>query len=233
MKILPSFFNTKIMNKKIILLLGALYMTITGFAQEATTNWPYIFNDFKPATIYMQDGTKKDYMVNIHLVNATLNYLEDNKIMNVKDSDALVITIGNRHFMNVQGKIMEIVAEQDNGFIAELKKADITKVNETGGAYGTSSNTLSTKPLSSLENMANGDFGSHMQQKNSKNDGKVLPIIEEYYIVANKQVYPANRKAISEILPADKQQAYKQFLKEHKIKWKEPDSLLQLVNLFY
>lgn len=196
-------------------------------AQAPTTAWPYIFNDFSDAQIYLKSGGKLKYVANIHLQESSLHYVKGANIMEADMSDILVVEIMGRRYMNINGSLMEIVGEGKNGLVAKLSKPDYTKLNETGGAYGASSNTTSTKALTSLEGF--GSVTTHMLQQSEKENGKVIPLMYEHYIVAGGSVYPAQKKLFEKMLPADKQEGLKAFLKENKIRWSSPDDLLKLV----
>lgn len=198
-------------------------------AQEPTTTWPYIFNDFQSSTIYLRTGGKMEYTANIHLGNSTLHYIDGNDVKESKSKDILLVSIADRKFMSVNGKLMEIVAEQDGGFVAKLRVIDFTRLNETGGAYGASSNTLSTKALTSIEGI--GSVTNHALQVANKENGKELPLKSEYYIVAAGSVYPADKSLFLDLVPADKKQSVKEFVKKNKIRWSKPEDLIKLIDL--
>ena len=141
-------------------------------------------------------------------------------------TDILVVELASKRYMNINNSLMEIVFESKDGFVAKFSKPDYTKLNETGGAYGSSSNTTSTKALTSLEGL--GSITNHMLQQSDKESGKVIPLKHEYYIVANGSVYPAQKKLFEKMLPADKQAGWKEFQKQNKIKWSDPASLIKL-----
>ena len=198
-------------------------------AQEPTTTWPYIFNDFQSSTIYLTTGGKMEYTANIHLGNSTLHYIDGNDVKESKSKDILLVSIADRKFMSVNGKLMEIVAEQDGGFVAKLRVIDFTRLNETGGAYGASSNTLSTKALTSIEGI--GSVTNHALQVANKENGKELPLKSEYYIVAAGSVYPADKSLFLDLVPADKKQSVKEFVKKNKIRWSKPEDLIKLIDI--
>lgn len=212
-------------------ILTVLFTLLGSFllAQKPTTTWPYVNNDFSAATVYLKSGGKLEYMANIHLQNCQLHYVKGNNIMEASLSDILVVELASKRYMNINNSLMEIVAEGEKGFVAKFSKPDYSKLNETGGAYGSSSNTTSTKALTSLEGF--GSVTNHMLQQSEKENGKVIPLKHEYYIVANGSVYPAQKKLFEKMLPADRQAALKAFLKENKIKWTNPEDLLKLVKV--
>lgn len=170
-----------------------------------------------------------EYTANIHLGNSTLHYIDGNDVKESKSKDILLVSIADRKFMSVNGKLMEIVAEQDGGFVAKLRVIDFTRLNETGGAYGASSNTLSTKALTSIEGI--GSVTNHALQVANKENGKELPLKSEYYIVAAGSVYPADKSLFLDLVPADKKQSVKEFVKKNKIRWSKPEDLIKLIDI--
>ncbi len=219
------------MAKRRFLFLFICFLAAIGAvqAQEPTTTWPYIFNDFQSATIYLKAGGKIEYTANIHLGNSTLHYIDGNDVKESKSKDILLVVFGEQRFMNVNGKLMEVVAEQEGGFIARLKDIDFTRLNETGGAYGASSNTLSTKALTSIEGI--GSVTNHAMQVANKESGKELPLRNEYFIVVGGSVYPAEKALLPDFVPVDKKQSLKDFVKKNKIRWSKPADLIKLVDI--
>jgi hypothetical protein len=66
-----------------------------------------------------------------------------------------------------------------------------------------------------------------MELKNTKDDGKVLPMLSKMYIVVPGNVIYATKKDVSEMSGVDTKEL-NAFIKENKIKWKNPQSLLML-----
>lgn len=215
------------MKKFIIFTVVFALMADLVSAQNPTTAWPYVNNDFSNATVYLKSGGKLEYLANIHLQDCQLHYVKGGNIMEASLNDILVVELASKRYMNINNSLMEIVGEGKKGFVAKFSKPDYSKLNETGGAYGSSSNTTSTKALTSLEGF--GSVTNHMLQQSEKENGKVIPLKHEYYIVANGSVYPAQKKLFEKMLPSDKQAALKGFLKENKIRWNKPEDLLKLV----
>lgn len=216
------------MKRSILFIISLFILVNAAMAQGPTTTWPYINNDFSDAVIYLKSGGKLNYQANIHLQDCKLHYVKNNNVIEADMSDILLVELMEKRYMNINNSLMEIVCEGKDGFVAKFSKPDYTKLNETGGAYGSSSNTTSTKALTSLEGI--GSVTTHMLQQSEKENGKVIPLKHEYYIVANGSVYPGQKKLFEKMLPADKQPGLKAFLKENKIKWSSPEDLLKLTD---
>ena len=100
---------------------------------------------------------------------------------------------------------------------------------EGSGAYGMSASTISKTDLSSLE-VSGGTNQNHMLLLQSKDQGKTAEIEGEYFLVAGADVYPAVRKDVLEGVPEDRKESVAAFIKNFKIKWKRPDSLVLLAD---
>ena len=217
--------------KRIFTLLAGLALAFAASAQGTpTTTWPYIYDDFTEGEIYSIDGSSKKAMLNVHLLHATLHFIDGENIKELTPGSVFSARIGKDYYINANGRIMKILAQDDNGYVAESAEVDIATLNSTGGAYGSSSSTLGTMNLSSLEGIGATNSNTslnHMELKNSKESGKVLPLIRKKYLFVNGKCIFAAKRDVSEEVDAA---AFKAFLKENKVKWSNPQSLLGVVD---
>ena len=214
----------------IILLCGAALAASAQTVEEyqPTSTWPYIYPDFMDGTLHQSPGGEIEGKFNIHLLESRLHFIEGDLVKEASPADVYSVKIGQDIFFNAGGAMMRVLAKSDNGIVAQLTEIDVTRLNETGGAYGSSSNSMATTALSSIENVGGiGARVNHMEMKNAKNEGKILPVITKLYIVTGTKVLFAAKKDVSE---ASDKEAFKSFQKEHKIKWRDPQSLLQVVD---
>ncbi len=217
--------------RKVLSLFIFMFVCDVLAAQEPTSTWPYLYNDFQDATVFFKDGSKRECKVNIHILNSKFHYLEGEDIMEAKSADILLVSIGNDSFYSKQGLMMKAVAANDKGFVGEVTVVDMAALNSQGGAaYGSSANSVAVNRLSSIEGSGPSASTNHMNLKNEKDLGVLLPVEKEYYIVTKGNVYPANRKNLELLLPSDKKSGFKAFLKQNKISWKSPASLLKIVD---
>lgn len=215
--------------KKTIVLTIILLTSMIIIGQNVNTMWPYLFTDFTEGTIYTKDGLKFHRKVNIHVLKSTLHYLDNNVIKETSSSDLLFVDVADTKFMCVDGKVMQVVKGDSEGFVATLVMGDFSKVVETGGAYGSSSNALATTNLSSVD-IGGINVINHMQLRENRAAGKTIPIMTSYYIVTGGNIFPAVKNKIKKMLSGDKKKDFKDIIKKHKIKWSNPDDLMYLVD---
>jgi hypothetical protein len=71
---------------------------------------------------------------------------------------------------------------------------------------------------------------NYMNILNEKSEGMDLEIVSAYYIVTPKCKVKATRNDIEASLPAERVAQLKTYVKEHKVKWKNPQGLLPMVD---
>lgn len=232
----PSLSNQNISDMRLRLILGIilLYSATTAFAQYdkyyPTTTWPYMYADFEDGELEMNVGNPKSGKYNVHLAKGTLHFIEGDLIREANSYEIFSVRIGKDYYANAGGRMMKVIAKSDKGFIAEETLANIAELNNTGGAYGSSSNSVSTQALSSLEGIGGTRSNmNHMELKNAKGEGEILPVTVKTYIVLPGYCIFATKKDVSDLNGIDKKEL-NTFLKENSIKWKDPQSLLILVD---
>ncbi|MDR1683669.1 MAG: hypothetical protein LBS25_09860 [Candidatus Symbiothrix sp.] len=216
------------MKRKIFFCFIILCSVIVCFAQERTTMWPYKYSEFTDGTVYLKDGKTLSVPLNIHLLKSALHYLDKDRIKEATSADIEFVQIGFDKYRMVNKQLMFPLVGDSTGYVAELLLADLEALQESGGAYGSASNTQATRQLSSME-IGGVSRVNHIELKEKKDEGELLPLKIQYFIVTTDEVYPANQKEIRSRLPEEKQAAFKQFVKQHKIKWKQPASLFELL----
>ena len=213
------------------LLTAALFAILAQvlYAQGPTTRWPYLFPEFREGVVEVAGGSPQSYKLNIHLRHGQLHYLDsEGLIREASMGDILGVQVGAERFLQAQGEMMRVVAQSDHGCVVEEVLGDFAALAETGGAYGSSSQTSATRKLSSIEQDAQVNM-NHMVLMQSKGDGQMLALLKSYYLVYPGHAVKANRSVVESILPEDRLADWKAWMKTHKIKWNRPESLLTLL----
>ena len=206
-----------------------MIMAVAAWAQyQPTSTWPYVYSDFMEGTIHKSIGVDKTAPLNIHLLHGSLHFIEGELIKEVASGEVFSAQIGNDFYINAGGRMMKLLAKNDNGYVAQSTEIDIVKLNSSDAAYGSSAATVGTMSLSSLEGIGGSRSNmNHMDIKSNKDNGQVLPLLDKIYLVTGSQVIYATRKDVAESVdPA----AFKAFLKQNKVKWNDPQSLLTVVD---
>lgn len=220
------------MKRLMLITIAMLMVSVFAAAQEyePTTTWPYVYSEFIEGELQMTVGNPKKAKYNIHLGTGSLHFIDGELIKQASPMEVFSVKIGTDMYVNAGGRMMKVLAKSDKGVVALESTVDIATLNATGGAYGSSSNTLSTQALSSLEGIGGTRTNmNHMELRNSKRSGEILPLINKMYLVTEGYVVFATKKDVSQ-LPFLEKDALKAFFKANPIKWKDPQSLLLVVD---
>lgn len=198
-------------------------------AQTPTTTYPYLYDSFIEGCVVMDDGNRQTKPMNVHLRAGRLHYIENGIVKEAFLTDVFAVEIGGDVYIPVYASLMKVVAKNDNGCVVMEQLGDFEAAVSGTGAYGISASSSATMKLTSVQ--TDGQVNqNYMNILNEKNEGTDLGILTSYYIVTPKYKLKAVRKGIEESLPEEKAAMFKGFLKEHKVKWKNPQSLLHIVD---
>ena len=218
--------------KKFIAAIAALCLAAgTVGAQEPTSTWPYVYPEFTQGKLVMPGGQEKSALFNVHLLYGKLHYIDGDLIKEVSNKDIFSVQIGPDVYVCANTRMMKLLARNDSGCVLQDTEIDVVKLNSTGGAYGSSTSSVSTRALSSLEGIGGTNSSNninHMELRASRESGQVLPLLQKNYLLVNGRAVEANRKEVSDAV--EDRAALGAFLKENKIKWKDPQSLMLLVD---
>lgn len=210
------------MKKTFLLILSLLAGAWMAFGQYVpTTSWPYVYDEFQDGSLIWNGGKEKGGKYNINLADKKLHFIEGAYIKAADMVDVLTVRIGQDVYQNAAGEMLKVLSKSEKSLVLEAREIDYAALNETGGAYGSSSTTIGTTALSSLEGIGATNASAninHMELKMNKENGKTLSLITKKYVFVKGQKFYATKKDFMEIPGLDKEAA-KQFLKEQKIKW--------------
>ena len=226
------FVNLSAMIKKRILLLlssWGLLFSVFAAAQSPTTTYPYLYDRFVDGKVVLDNGETEARSLNVHLRADALHYVDNNVIKQAFLNNVKAVEIGPDVFLPVNGRMLRLAAKNDRGCVAEQIAGDFEAARAGEGAYGLSSTTAATMKLTSIQTDSQINQ-NYMNILNEKDHGVPLRTVSTYYIFTQKIKLKAAEKDIREALPADKVDAWKAFLKTNKIKWKNPQSVLAVVD---
>lgn len=218
--------------KKLLSVLVMAFATLIANAQsyEPNTKWPYIYENFTDGTIFFDGNKKKECMLNIHLWGNKLHYLSENqRIFQSEDKGIIRVEIGDDAYIFSDHKLVRIIAADKNNVLVDLTSGDFDALFAGTGAYGSSLNSSASRDLSSLDlgGMDSPELGRMLQERT---DGREISLKHKFFFIINGKQIEANKKDIESILNDEGKNEWKTFLKQNKIKWKNVDSLKQVLS---
>ena len=195
-----------------------------------TSSWPYMYDEFQDGSLIWNGGKEKGGQYNINLADKKLHFIEGAYIKVANMADVLTVRIGQDVYQNAAGEMLKVLSMSDKSLVLEAQDIDYAALNETGGAYGSSSTTIGTTALSSLEGIGGTNASTninHMELKMNKESGKALTLNSKKYLFVKGRKIKAAKKDVMDVPGLDKEAA-KAFLKENKIKWNKVSDLQKL-----
>ena len=177
----------------------------------------------------MDDGGKEARQLNVHLRSGKLHYIDHGVIKEAILKDVVAVEIGSDVYLPVFTSVMKVVARNDNGCVVLEQLGDFEGAISGSGAYGVSASSSATMKLTSVQSDSQVNQ-NYMNILNEREQGMDLKIIETYYVVTPKYKVKALRADIEASVPDGKAEQLKAYAKEHKVKWRNPQSLLSIVD---
>lgn len=216
------------MNKVIVWVI-ALCISVSALAQEYSTAWPYLYNEFTPGEVLTLKGSKLEYPMNIHILHGRLHFIEEGMIKEAASKDIVRVKIGEDEFLSVDQDVMKIVARGEKGLVVAHLLGDFEKLNEAGGAYGSSTTSSATRRLTSIEVQGKVNQ-NHMELREGRHNGELVDLTTTYYIIIpGMDKIPATKRGVEEAIGPDRKADFKAWLKANKIKWNKPESFVNVI----
>lgn len=210
-----------------------LSAVVSAVAQNEvpTLNWPYLYPDFMEGELVYGGGKTSKVKCNIHLGLGALHIVDNGNIGETSTVGVYQLIIGDKTLLNVGGKMMEILAQSEGGFVVQETLANYSAVVRNDGAYGGSLSNAA-KGFSYDENIGNYGYlvtNVYEDLLSIKNEAEELPVTNTIYMVIESRQVQANKKSVTNLDGVDKK-AFSEFLKANGIKWKNPQDLIKVVD---
>lgn len=221
--------------KKFVTIVALVFLSLFSMRAEGyapTSTWPYVYEDFVGGVLEFRDGQTKTGSFNIVLTDSKLHFLDGDIVNEARMFDIVQVSIGDDVYVNLGGKLFKLLSRSDNSLVVEGTEIDYAKLNSSEGAYGSSTASVSTQSLSSLEGIGGSHTNmSHMVLKNSKEEGTSLSlIVKKYVVVDGLPVFASKRDVLAFAERKGHKSEVSSFIKNDKTKWKSTASLQQLAD---
>ena len=221
-------FDIFVSMKKILTILTFLFFAFAALGQETVlSTWPYLYQDFTKGAVYMSDGKKYEKDMNVHVAKSRLHFLDGDQIKEIRSSDIVLVELNGDQFTVVGDNVVKVIGDLESGYIGVLTVIDYLRINEVDGPYGSKMDGSTAIRGTAFD--VNGIYNDYKELLNSRSYGNDLALKTDYYLVVAGRVYTASKKGVENGLDAEGKAAFKTFLKQNKIRWKDPESLMEVV----
>lgn len=218
--------------------LCALTITLTEVLAadfKPLSTWPYIYEEFSEGWITTHKGDKVRYdRLNISVSTCRAHYLSGDKIMEADPTSTATVLIGDDTYILASGKLVKVLSSAAKGAVVQSVGIDVAEMSKADIGYG-KSYTASTQNVALSAITSSMDFSVNKSMETvskEKYSGTAIALDETVGLFFNGSFVPATRYDIGNI-PGIDQKAFKQFVKEHKIKFSSVEDLLKVLEFLY
>lgn len=228
-------------------LLFILAFSLTATAQtcsrkryEPTTNWPYLFDDFKKGVVVYNNDTVSMAKLNFHLRAQSLDCIDFNgKIARVVLAKFQCAIIDKEVYRIIDGKPMRQIHEEEDAMLMEHTYINYDAMDNTYmqglALYAREKMDVAVRAnWNGHLNYANihmpGEFNENYKEMlERKTDGNPLLTNSVNYFVVKGKSFRAIPKDCYGQLDKSGQKKLKSFVKAKKLKWKTSEDLIVIL----
>jgi hypothetical protein len=197
--------------------------------ETITDKWPYLYSDFVPGTVFFDDNKTIEAYYNVDVYNQQFVYYSDDKVVKGVDRalgiDKLLISEQTYVFSN--DYICRLVQQNGDYTLLERLRVDKSESDNTGGAYGTGTDTDASVYYTSVYSMNHHDGMAYDVVKLDKNKGKRFNVIRGLYLSDGTYTERATKKAFIKMF---ENTDVKALIKSNKLKLRNNSDVIQLFN---
>lgn len=222
----PMFYSKKAdMKKYLIMLLYALLCCVTPVqAQQQQmlkrSKSIFLFPEFVEGKVKQSFGRFAKAKVNIYLKDASLMYMENDKIMRAYTDNIFGVVFGDSlEFVKIDNAMARVVASKGYNSLLCVTTVNMARYREEeSGGTG----------LDFFELEDSGVFMNLNQDRRDEDMG--IPLQDKYYFSAKGFIFPANETAFKKAIKKEQQQPFKVLMENRFWSWKDPESLTMLLD---
>ena len=208
--------------RKILLvaLMSAIFTTCFAQGRSVVLSH-YIFPEFQKGTVLMKSGMKNITMLNYNSLTEEMIFESNGKKLAMAKLEEIdTVYVDGRVFFPLQNKFVEVLHRNKYELYA-VHKCSITDPGKPA-AYGGTSHTSSTTSISSI---SSGGQIYNLQLP----DGFTTKPYTDYWLKKDgKMILCVSMKHLTKQFD-EKSNLVKKFIKEHKTKFENPESLIELI----
>lgn len=195
-----------------------------------TGEWPFLNQRFLPAEVVtgMFSTKKTQVLANIHVVNHSLWYVQNDTTLEADASNIRIVRFKNGDvYIPLDSKTLGKVIESDSiGKVVQVRSID----KERFEAMGRDASQMASFSLS-------GDFGNLdidlMSQYEGRPEEKPLPVVDTYYFIYNLEIFEVTDKNILPRINPARRKEYRAFTRSAEILVHQESSVRKIWDTFF
>ncbi|NNE32330.1 MAG: hypothetical protein HKN40_08175 [Winogradskyella sp.] len=195
------------------------------YAQERSDqSRHYVFPDFTEGYMLMKDGTKKTGLINYNALSENFAIKVEDNILGLGKNDRMLVDtvyVANTKFIIKDGKFLELLLNSDVKLYLEYT-CNLSTTTEGRNAYGGSSQTTSSTPLSSID-MEGNRYAMELPKRYK------IDLVLDYLILKDNTLKSFKSLGQLKKLYKTRKSDIKAYRKSHNVDFKLPSSVKGLI----
>jgi hypothetical protein len=196
----------------------------TSYSQERVTELShYLFPEFIQGIILMENGINTKALLNYNSLTEEMIFKDKDKMLAIGKMEMEhidTVFIGDRKFFTLNNKFVELISHSKCDLYAEHRCSVIVPGKPSG--YGGTSQTTAITSVTSINS------GGRLYELKLPEDYEIKPYTF-YWLKRNGELNKfINMKQLMKLYD-DKKDLYKAYVKTHKVKYDDQESIVQLI----
>ena len=199
--------------------------------ENPTSHWPFYFEDFVKAKIFLQDESHSftETSVNINLFTGNLQYLDNSKTIRILENtkDVKGVEIGDSlFFVFVDEFIQKIVAQSDKFMITKREKGNLSDLEDSSGAYGSGSASSALDKVNAklIGGIISSSYPTLLE---TRTEGISFEPEVKYFFAKGDDHFVLNKRNLTQAFSGEAKKI-SSFIKKEKINLKNESDILRL-----
>ncbi len=210
--------------KRLIAFVWVLAVSCSMIIAQDNTKKLTVFNDFKPAMVYMNNGkVVRTPLANIFLKNASLLFLRGELTMEAFMDPIKTVKIDTLWYVNIDNKLGQLIDSVGNNRLYCVTVIDIDAFKAM------MKNNVNITANSFQELVSGSDQISYSTIELELPEDQKLPLLRTYYYLYNGEMIRVHERELSRKLPKSKRHNYESILSLPDFSWVDVDSLMKML----
>lgn len=217
----------------IVLICGQLLNAqTTNITEKPTTNWPFFFNDFVDAKVFLNDGLEKytETKINVNFFSGEVQYLDASKTIHIlenKDDVKEINVQDGMNFVFVDEFAQLLVSKNDKYMLTKRFKGKMSDVEESSGAYGSTTQSQAVDAINQklIGGVTNFNYPSMFE---TRNEGTSFEPEVKYFLSGTDFSITMSKRGLTKHFKPDAKKI-SSYIKEEKISFKDEQDLIKLL----
>lgn len=198
--------------------------------EEEYTRIPYVFQQYRDATVTMRLGSKKTVKGNIYLDGSKFYFLQNDKPIEAALGNIQQVEFGDSIYIPKDTMMAHVVARDSTKMLVCIKTIDVYKMKGTNDGFAGADRRSEGMEFFQLE-IFGGMSTIDLNNEETREKARQFPLKREYFFILNGEWVPAKERPIMQRYSKSERKVLRVLTEYRRWSWNDEKSLIQLMDL--